>query len=115
MKILVVDDNVDMAEALAMNLEYAGHTVITAHDGAEGLFKFRESQFSNTPFDAVVSDWQMPKMDGIEMIQQIRRMAPLVKVVLVSGGGPHVPESIPFLAKPFGRAELLAALGVESK
>ena len=115
MRILVVDDNIALAESITMMLESRGHNVQTAVDGADGLFRFRESQFSNLSFDAVVSDWQMPKMDGIEMIQQIRRMSPLVTIVLVSGGGPQVPESIPFLAKPFHIADLLLALGAEPK
>src|SRR4028119_610342 len=65
--VLVVDDEPDKRQLLKVALEMAGYTVYTANDGAEGLAAV-ESQ----PFDLIVTDVMMPKLDGYEMVKRIR-------------------------------------------
>ncbi len=67
LKVLVVDDDDLMAEVLAIELEQFGCSVETAADGQSGLARLAE-----TPFDMVVTDWQMPGMDGMELVRQAR-------------------------------------------
>jgi signal transduction histidine kinase/DNA-binding response OmpR family regulator len=65
--ILVIDDNASVREFLATVLEYDGHHVIEAGDGAEGLAKTRAER----P-DLVIADLLMPKIDGFEFVRQLR-------------------------------------------
>ena len=64
-RILVADDNHDAAEALSLQLQFAGHDVRTAHDGVEAL----EVAKTFKP-DIVLLDLGMPKMDGYETARQ---------------------------------------------
>ena len=67
-RILVVDDNLDSAESMAMMLTLSGHDVATAHDGLEGLRLAQEFQ----P-DVVLLDLGMPRLDGYEAARSIRQ------------------------------------------
>ena len=66
-KILVVDDDVDIRDALTWILESQGYQVITAHDGLEGLSRVEEEK----P-DLVILDLIMPNMDGFTMFKELK-------------------------------------------
>lgn len=73
LKFLVVDDFPTMRRIVMSLLKELGYTNLTeAENGAEGLAKLRSSHF-----DFVVSDWNMPVMDGLTMLQHIREDAAL--------------------------------------
>ncbi len=80
-RILVVDDNADLREVLRRALERAGHEVVLAIDGARGALAWRESGA-----DLALVDIHMPDMDGIELLVQLRVLAPTMPVVMMSGG-----------------------------
>jgi CheY-like chemotaxis protein len=66
-KILIVEDHADIRDSLALLLKHRGHTVHTAEDGLEGL------QFiSLDKPDLIITDLDMPNLDGIEMLKVIR-------------------------------------------
>ncbi len=67
-RILTVDDSVSLRAALAFTLSRAGHDVVQAGDGSEGLAKARGGNF-----DRVLTDQNMPVMDGITFIPAITR------------------------------------------
>jgi two-component system alkaline phosphatase synthesis response regulator PhoP len=67
-KILVVDDERDLREALKTSLEEAGYEVLTANDGGEGL----RAALANKP-DLIVLDIQMPHMNGHQMLHELRK------------------------------------------
>ena len=69
-KILVVDDSNSIRDMLCFTLQSAGHETIEAKDGEDGLAKAKASSF-----DLVISDVNMPKMDGIIMCQELRKLA----------------------------------------
>jgi CheY-like chemotaxis protein len=77
-RILVVDDNVDIADSLAMMLEMTGNEVRTAHDGLEGVAAARAYR----P-DLILLDIGMPKMNGYEACRRIREQ-PWGKSVLIA-------------------------------
>jgi CheY-like chemotaxis protein len=79
-RVLVVDDNQDAAESLAMALELEGYQTEVAHDGADALRK--SSRFHP---QVVILDISMPIMDGFEAAQALRRHVPHVRLVAVSG------------------------------
>jgi DNA-binding response OmpR family regulator len=81
-RVLVLDDEELMREALRIALERDGHEVCEAGDGAAGL-----SLFNERPIDLVITDLIMPNMDGVEMIRDLRRASPKVKIIALSGRG----------------------------
>ena len=78
--ILLVDDNRDGLLVRRCLLEELGYRVETATNGEEGLRLFESS-----PFDVVVTDYRMPRMDGGELIQRIRKLNPHTRIILLSG------------------------------
>jgi len=79
-KILLVDDNPDGLLVRRQLLEELGLEVETALNGEEGLRRFECERF-----DMVVTDYRMPRMDGIEMIRRIRARDAAARIILLSG------------------------------
>ena len=81
-RVLVVDDNEDSAESLAMLLEISGHAVWMAHDGPTAL----EATVNDQP-DLVLLDIGLPGLDGFEVAKRIRQQPTLKDIVLVAMTG----------------------------
>jgi signal transduction histidine kinase len=81
-KILLVDDEKDIREILCLSLVDMGYTVFEAENGVEALCIFQEVQ---PPI--VLTDIKMPKMDGIELLQKLKRENPETEVVMITGHG----------------------------
>jgi DNA-binding NtrC family response regulator len=79
-KVLLVDDEEEFAETLAMRLETRGLRVETACDGETALQKVKQQSF-----DAVLLDLAMPGIGGIETLRQIRQLSPEAQVILLTG------------------------------
>lgn len=111
-KILVIDDEHLARITVRKILERAGHHVVEAATGLEGLEKFRTEQF-----DVVITDIIMPDMEGVETIGHMKRLKPDQRIIAASGGGRT--RNLDFLAlaeqhgasrslaKPFSQGELL--------
>jgi len=82
MKILVIDDNSSFRYSLAGALGRGGYEVVMADDGEHGLAVFRKEQ----P-DLVICDLIMPRRNGVDTIAQIKREAPAMKIIAISGSG----------------------------
>jgi CheY-like chemotaxis protein len=78
--ILIVDDNRDGLVVRRSLLEEVGYSVQIALSGEEGLKLFEANRF-----DVVVTDYRMPRMNGVELIQRVRTLDPNARVVLLSG------------------------------
>jgi CheY-like chemotaxis protein len=112
MHVLVVDDNVDLAETLAIGLGMYGHSVETARDGAEGLAKARAA----CP-DVVVCDLGMPIVNGFEFARAARQDPGLSQTRLIALSAYHQrrEEALAagfnlFVPKPTDLRELAALL-----
>jgi DNA-binding response OmpR family regulator len=115
MRILVIDDSPVARIALRGMLEAAGFTIVEAADGKEGLRTFR-----SVGADVVVCDLFMPGVDGLQVIRELRREFPAVKLIAISGGSSNCTMDVlpmaqrlgadEVLYKPFGPAALLAAI-----
>jgi two-component system, NtrC family, nitrogen regulation response regulator NtrX len=81
-KILVIDDERSIRNTLKEILEYEGHEVKDAPDGAEGLKLATEEKF-----DVILCDIKMPKMDGIEVLEKVIEQTPDVPFIMISGHG----------------------------
>ncbi|AUW37805.1 response regulator [Grimontia hollisae] len=66
-KILAADDSVSIRQMVSHTLKEAGYQVETANDGAEALKKAKSGQY-----DVIISDVNMPNMDGLEFVRQVR-------------------------------------------
>lgn len=80
--ILIVDDDTAVRESIKTALEDFGYEVISACDGEEGLSLFKENQ---KRINAVLLDMIMPKMSGKELLRQMLKIDPGVKVIISSG------------------------------
>jgi DNA-binding NtrC family response regulator len=78
--VLIVDDDEGLANILALILDQEGFEVRTANNGSVGC-----SAYFEEPTDWVLTDIQMPELDGLKMMQCIRLFNPSVKVVYMSG------------------------------
>jgi CheY-like chemotaxis protein len=125
-RILVIDDEAFVRDALQRVLGSADVTVVVAADADAGLAALRES-----PADLVIIEAVLPGMDGVAAIREIRRDYPGVRIIAISGGGKfglnaYRPEAIltsaylaactlagadRILAKPFETAELRSMMG----
>ena len=81
-RVLFVDDEKEFADTLAERLEARGLHVVTVQSGDEAL-----SRIEAEDFDVVVLDMVMPGKDGIQTLNEIKQLKPLVEVVLLTGFG----------------------------
>jgi CheY-like chemotaxis protein len=107
-RILVVDDDAAIRELLRFVLE-EGYEVIEAADGAEGLQRYQAA-----PTDLVITDLQMPGMDGLELMMALRRMVPTPALMAISGDLDTLTQAeglTPYtFAKPLQLAQILEAV-----
>ena len=78
-RILIVDDTEMMRDSLASTLAREGHEVVAASDGPGAL-----TRISATRFDLMISDLKMPKMTGIELLTEAKKLRPELPVVLMT-------------------------------
>jgi two-component system, OmpR family, alkaline phosphatase synthesis response regulator PhoP len=108
-RILVVEDNLSLAEGLAYNLRHEGHEVRIAEDGESGLSDAREWE----P-DLVILDLMLPRLDGYGVLAAIRQDRNDVPVIILSARGEEADkvrgfrlDADQYVTKPFGVLELL--------
>ncbi len=110
-RILLVEDDPSIREVTAIGLGAAGFDVTTASDGVEGLDRFRAD-----PFDLVLLDIMLPRMDGYEVCRQIRKTS-TVPVVMLTARGDTMDVVVgleagadDYVRKPFDLPELIARI-----
>jgi DNA-binding NtrC family response regulator len=107
-RILIVDDQDSIREALAEALTFSGHSVIKAANGTEALALFPESQV-----ELVISDLRMPGMNGIELLKILKNIHPDTLFVLMTAYG-SVDNAVTaikqgaedYIMKPFDMIEM---------
>ena len=106
--ILVVDDEEGFRTPVAEILRRAGHTVVTAYNGVEGVACYRSYP---DLFHVILTDLQMPTMDGYQLVELVRETNSRVKIICMSGGiAKRLPANTEFLQKPFGASALCACV-----
>jgi len=116
LKLLVIDDEPSVRETIALLLRKDGHLVLTAADGEEGLEMFQLAQIQGNPFNVVITDLGMPRMDGLTVARKIKAISPDTPVILLSGWGfrirsEEVKEAIDLvLTKPATYQQIRRAL-----
>ncbi len=102
--VLVVDDNERNRKLLEMILRYEGHTVIMAEDGEIAM-----NMLKGNTYDLVMTDLEMPKVNGIELTKFIKKYFPATKVIMVTGYHDIKPSEIAadrLIKKPFSTGEI---------
>lgn len=114
-KILVIDDEELARFTIREVLESKGYSVLEAGDGEKGIEIFHSEHI-----DLIITDIIMPKKEGVETIIELRKEAPDLKIIAISGGGRT--RNLDFLklageygankviAKPFSATDLLSAV-----
>lgn len=114
--VLLVDDHVQVLRVTARMIQRLGYAVVAVETGAAAIEAFRDQP---EQISVVMLDLQLPDMSGAEVLVELRRMRPDVRVIITSGdlGRPNMAESIESadaaLGKPFSLAsvrEILARL-----
>ena len=108
LNLLLVDDEELVRIGTGEMLRDHGHHVIEAADGSQALALLADG----AAFDAVVTDYKMPHMDGAQLAERIRAVRPDLPILLITGytGSTDDSPDLPRLAKPFSQADLAEAL-----
>ena len=108
-RVLLVDDEIELVQAMAERLELRGFTARGVRSAREALDALDE-----TEFDVVIADVKMPRMGGIQLARRIRRKHPGAVVVLLTGHGSRKDAeegqkagAVAYLAKPIDLADLI--------
>jgi DNA-binding response OmpR family regulator len=109
-RVLVVEDDASIALGLRINLEADGYEVLSAEDGEAGLSIARDER----P-DLLILDVMLPKLNGFQVLQAIRREGLMMPIIVLSARNAEVDKvtglelgAEDYVAKPFSLAELLA-------
>ena len=115
MRVLVVEDEVSLAETIRDGLAAEGFTVDIAHDGVEGLWAAAESPYG--AYDALVLDIMLPKLNGYEVCRKLRRQGVWIPVLMLTAKDGEYDQADAFdlgaddyLIKPFSFVVLIARL-----
>lgn len=112
--VLLADDDAAMRDLASRTLVAEGHTVVAVNDGQEALDR---AAATTVPFDLLVTDVQMPAVDGIAVAEQLLAGNPGLKVILMSGlqsemarAGRLKSSAALYLMKPFALDQLRAVV-----
>ena len=90
--VLIVEDDFNICKLMKIKLTQEGYNCILAHNGEEGIEKLSENHI-----DIVIADAMMPKMDGFEMVKEMRELKYLVPVIMVTARGEIEDKSKGFI------------------
>ncbi|GJL67060.1 MAG: hypothetical protein NPIRA05_20310 [Nitrospirales bacterium] len=115
-RVMVVDDEADVRKVARMSLEKAGYQVIEAEDGEQAIQQIKEGD-NPIMLDAIVTDINMPKVNGLEAIQFFQKQWPRVPLIVMTGY-PNLENAtklmkhglVDYLTKPVDREKLVAAV-----
>jgi len=112
-KILIIEDDTELADVIARKLENAGFATLSTTDGLEGV-----RLVDNDELDLILLDLTLPDVDGIDVLRHLRQRTTL-PIVIISGRTEEAERVVglelgadDYMAKPFGLNELLARIHV---
>lgn len=115
--ILIVEDEPGIRKALQLIFASKGFTVGIATDGKAGLEAYLEAADSDTPVDLIITDIQMPRMNGLDMLEKIAQAGHTPQVLVISGyGDRNTVEELQsrghdnFIDKPFSPGKVVDAV-----
>jgi len=114
MQILIIEDEVRLAESVKRGLEQSGFSVVMIHDGQAGL---EEIEINHMEYDAIILDLNLPNKNGLQICQEVRTQDIKTPIIMLTARD-TVEEKVAglnsgaddYLVKPFSFAELLARI-----
>jgi len=111
LRVLLVEDNAQVAEVAVAVMVERGHTVVSTGSAPEALHVLNSGQ----PFDLILSDLVMPGgLNGLDLAQRVRNRWPALPVLLATGysdqAAKAIKEGFPLISKPYEPAALLLAI-----
>jgi DNA-binding NtrC family response regulator len=117
-RILIADDDPIVAESLSDYLRAQGHDTATAGDGVEAIGVLDQAVASDSPVGILITDLNMPRMDGMALLREVRRKHPSVIPIVVTGFGKIESAveavklgAVDYLTKPVVHDDLKLAIG----
>lgn len=115
-RVMIVDDEADVRTVARMCLEQAGYQVIEAEDGEQAIQKIKEGD-NPLVLDVIITDINMPKINGLEAIQFFQQEWPRVPLMVMTGY-PNLETAkelmkrglVDYLVKPVDKEKLIAAV-----
>ncbi|MDA1279519.1 MAG: response regulator transcription factor [Chloroflexi bacterium] len=114
-KILVIEDDLTLREALRYNLAAEGFSVVAMNDGGDGLISARQDE----P-DVIVLDLMLPRLNGVEVCKALRRDGSIVPVIMLTARDSELDRigglesgADDYVTKPFSMRELIARVGAQ--
>lgn len=111
-KILIVEDDFNIASGLVQLMQLEGHDASAVHDGQQGLKTYQEDVF-----DLMIVDIMMPVMDGYELCRRIRQNDKDIPIIFLSAKNDEIDKVVglelgadDFISKPFGAREMMARI-----
>jgi len=101
-RVLVIDDEEQVRTLIREVLEGAGHEVMEAGNGREAM-----KLYEANPTNVVITDLVMPEQDGLEIIRELRRRFPAVKIIAVSGAQQKLNLDLLYVAEKLGALRTL--------
>lgn len=115
-KILVIDDEADVRQAIHRQLTGSGLAVIEASDGEDGI-RVLNTGDNPTTVDAIICDVRMPRINGVEAVAYFRHEHPAIPIIVLTGyPDVHLAEEflaegvVDYLVKPVEKTELVSAI-----
>jgi DNA-binding response OmpR family regulator len=109
-KILIIEDDRDIAELISIHMKDSGHEVEMVHDGKDGLFKAMEKVH-----DLIILDLKLPGMDGLEICQKLRMEKINTPIIMLTSKSEEIDKVLgleigadDYMTKPFSLRELVA-------
>lgn len=109
-KILIIEDDRDIADLIAIHMDDNGHESMKVHDGREGLLKAMEGQH-----DLIILDLKLPGMDGLEICQKLRMEKINTPIIMLTSKSEEIDKVLgleigadDYMTKPFSLRELVA-------
>src|SRR5437868_12239490 len=117
MRVLIIEDDLALRLGLVDLLAGGGHAAVGVGDGAAGLQRATEE-----PFDLVLLDLTLPRLDGIEVCRRVRLARPLLPILVLTARGSEEEKvrglqagADDYVTKPFGARELLARVDAHGR
>ena len=115
--ILIVDDEPDLLEVISFQLETVGCHAFKAQNGRAALDMIKTRQEQGQYFDAIISDFSMPQMNGMALLKEIRKLESAVPFIFYTGYGDKEKTleamrlgALDFLDKPLNPLEMMATV-----
>ncbi|MCP4665512.1 MAG: response regulator [Deltaproteobacteria bacterium] len=104
-RILIVDDERNVRMSIHLVLEHLDYEIDFAENGVEAIARIEKG-----PYDLIITDYKMPEMDGVELIQKAKELFPSMPILMVAGDRPEGSllkcGATAYIEKPFNVFEL---------